>query len=232
VEAMLRPRSVLVALTAVLAVVPLASGQLADTSPPQLDAVGVTERLDAQLPREAVFTDENGTDVRLGQYLAAGRPVVLTLNYYRCPMLCGLQLNGLLAGFKELDWTAGDEFEVVTVSIDPRETPTLARLKKQSFMTEYGRPEAVTGWHFLTGREEPIRAVASAVGFSYRYDERDDQYAHAAAIVVLTPVGHVARYLYGIEYPARDLRLAVLVVGSALGLAFLREAHRRRVQPT
>jgi protein SCO1/2 len=147
--------------------------------------------------------------------------VLLTLNYYKCPMLCTLQLNGLVEGLKELDWTPGQEFELVTLSINPLETPSLARLKKQSYIKEYGRPSAAAGWHFLTGVEDNIRRLADTLGFGYRYDEEQEQYAHAAALFLITPDGRVARYLYGIEYPARELRLALLeaadgTIGSAI----------------
>jgi protein SCO1/2 len=125
-------------------------------------------------------------------------------------MLCNLQLNGLVEGLKGLGWTPGQEFEIVTVSIDPRETPTLARMKKQSDIAELGRPSAGAGWHFTTAREAEIRRLAETVGFRYTYDPREDQYAHAAALMVVMPDGRVARYLYGIEYPPRDLRLALL----------------------
>jgi len=125
--------------------------QPADYKPPELDGVGVTEHPDAQLPLDLEFVDENGKAVKLSDYFDERRPVILTLNYYRCPMLCSLQLNGMIAALKELRWSPGNEFEIVTVSIDPAETPALARAKKQSYMDEYGRPSAAPGWHFLTG---------------------------------------------------------------------------------
>jgi protein SCO1/2 len=178
--------------------------------PAELREVGITEHLDAKLPLDVEFTDELGNTVRLGDYFDGDRPVVLTLNYYRCPMLCGLQLNGVVEGLTQVDWTIGNEFEMVTVSIDPLETPALAREKKQNYVKWYDRPAAGSGWHFLTGREHDIQRLSETVGFRYRYDAESDQYAHAAAIFVCTPEGRVARYLYGIEYPPRDLRLALL----------------------
>jgi protein SCO1/2 len=184
--------------------------QLADRVPPQLEQVGVEEHLEAPLPLDYEFVDSSGAPVRLGDFFDGERPVLLTLNYYRCAMLCSLQLNGLVAGLQELDWTPGQEFELVTVSIDPLETPTLARMKKQNYIAEYGRPSAAAGWHFLTGREEHIRHLAATVGFGYRYDEQERQYAHPAVVIVATPDGRVARYLYGIEYPRSSLRLALL----------------------
>jgi protein SCO1/2 len=148
--------------------------------------------------------------VRLGDYFDGSKPVILTLNYFKCPMLCGLQLNGLLDGLMELDWTPGQEFEVVTVSINPLETPALATEKKQNYMNRFGRPSAAKGWHFLTGAEPEIRQLASTLGFGYTYDKSTGEFAHAAAIFVSTPDGRVARYLYGIEYPPKRLRLALL----------------------
>jgi len=187
-----------------------AVAQLADQVPPQLEEVGIEEHLDAKLPMNLEFRDEYGAVVTLGDYFDGEKPVILTLNYYKCPMLCGLQLNGLLDGLMELDWTPGLEFEMVTVSINPLETPALATEKKQNYMKRYERPSAAKGWHFLTGREPEIRQLASTLGFGYSYDRKTGEYAHAAAIFVSTPDGRVARYLYGIEYPPRRLRLALL----------------------
>jgi protein SCO1/2 len=184
--------------------------QLADQVPAVLEEVGVEEHLDAKLPLDLEFRDENGTVVRLGDYFDGERPVILTLNYYKCPMLCGLQLNGVVDGLMELDWTPGQEFEMVTVSINPLETPALATDKKQNYLKKYGRPSAASGWHFLTGREPEIRQLASTLGFGYTYDKETGEYAHAAAIFFSTPDGRVARYLYGIEYPPKRLRLALL----------------------
>ena len=139
--------------------------------PEQLEEVGITEHLDVQVPLDLTFTDENGQTVTLGKYFQPGRPVILTLNYYACPMLCTVQLNELVRGLKDMPWTPGKQFEIVTVSFDPQETPTLARLKKQNYFKEYGRPEAAPGWHFLTGRQENIRKLTETVGFRYRWDE-------------------------------------------------------------
>ncbi len=178
--------------------------------PAALDEVGIEEHLDAGLPLDLEFVDEDGNTVRLGDYFDGRRPVILTLNYYRCPMLCGLQLNGVVDGLEQMDWTPGVEFEMVTVSINPLETPELAAAKKQNYLKRYQRPAAARGWHFLTGKEVDIRRLAEAVGFGYRYDPETDQYAHAAAIFVSTPDGRVARYLYGIEYPQRKMKLALM----------------------
>ena len=188
----------------------VASAQLAGQAVPALDKVGIEEHLDAALPLELEFLDEEGRTVKLGDYFDGARPVILTLNYYRCPMLCGLQLNGVVAGMEELDWTPGVEFEMVTVSIDPLETPELAKAKKDNYLRRYQRPAAARGWHFLTGRQVNIERLAETVGFGYTYDVVSGQYAHAAAIFVITPDGRVARYLYGIEYPPKNLKLALM----------------------
>jgi protein SCO1/2 len=188
----------------------VASAQLADQAVPALEKVGVEEHLDANLPLELEFVDEDGRTVRLGDYFDGARPVILTLNYYRCPMLCGLQLNGVVAGMEEMDWTPGVEFEMVTVSIDPLETPELAKSKKENYLKRYQRPAAARGWHFLTGRQDNIERLAETVGFGYTYDVSSGQYAHAAAIFVITPDGRVARYLYGIDYPPKSLKLALM----------------------
>ncbi len=190
-----------------------AEAQVVKDVPPALEDVGIEEHFDAQVPLDLEFKDEQGRVIRLGDYFKPDRPVILTLNYYRCPMLCGLQLNGFLQGLKELEWMPSDQFEIVTISIDPLETPALAAEKKQNYMAQLGREGAGAGWHFLTGGEPNIHAVAEAVGFRYAYDEETTQYAHAAALMVLTPDGRVARYLYGIEYPASKLKFALLEAG-------------------
>ena len=188
----------------------VAAAQVADQAVPALEEVGVEEQLDAKLPLELQFVNENGDGVRLGDYFDGERPVILTLNYYRCPMLCGLQLNGVVDGMEQMDWTPGVEFEMVTVSIDPLETPELAKAKKQNYLKRYQRPAAARGWHFLTGRQAEIERLAETVGFGYSYDVESGQYAHPAVVFVATPDGRVARYLYGIEYPPKCLRLALM----------------------
>jgi len=167
------------------------------------------QKLDAQLPLELVFQDENGRPFRLRESFD-GKPVVLLLVYYMCPMLCGVELEALTRTLQEMEFSAGDEFNIVTVSFDSRETPDLAREKRKKYLKRYGRDAAETGWRFLTGDKEPIRRLTQSVGFQFRYDERNDQFAHAAGIIVVTPEGRVSRYLYGVEYPARDLRLALV----------------------
>ncbi len=188
----------------------VARAQLAEQIPEALEEVGITEHLDAKLPMDLEFRDEDGISVTLGSFFDGERPVILTLNYYRCPMLCGLMLNGLVDGLEQLEWTPGQEFEIVTVSINPLETPALAKEKKQNYIKRYGRPSAMAGWHFLTGREPEIDRLAETVGFRFVYDPVEKQYAHAAAIFVCTPDGRVARYLYGIEYPSKRLKLGLL----------------------
>jgi len=178
--------------------------------PPGLENVGIDQRLNEQLPLELTFKDEAGKTVKLGDYFHKGRPVVLNFVYYECPMLCGEVLQGLSAALKVLKFTPGKEFEVVTVSIDPREKPELAAAKKQSYMERLGRPEAAKGWHFLTGDQAQIDALANAAGWHYQYDPKLDQFAHAAGIMLVTPQGKLAQYYYGVEYSARDLRLGII----------------------
>lgn len=190
-----------------------AAAQRTEPLPKDLEGVGITEHAGARLPLDLEFKDEDGKTVSLAQYFNRDRPVILTLGYYRCPMLCTLVLNSLVDGLKDLPWTPGQQFEIVTVSIDPTETPTLAKLKKQNYLEEYGRAGAAGGWHFLTGREENIRKLADAVGFGYRYVEERGQYAHAAAIFVVTPDGRMAKYLYGVLYQPKTLRLALAEAG-------------------
>ena len=175
-----------------------------------VEKIGVDQKLGAPIPLDLEFRDEGGSTVRLGQYFTTGKPVVLSLVYYRCPGLCTMTLNSMSAAFKPLTLSVGKDFEVVTVSIDPKETPKLAAAKKAEYLKRYGRPGAEAGWHFLTGDEASIQALASAVGFRYVYQPEIDQYAHAAAIMVATPQGKLARYFYGIEYSARDLRLGLV----------------------
>jgi protein SCO1/2 len=178
--------------------------------PPGLLAeVRFDQRLDAQVPLDLVFQDETGTSVRLRDYFGQ-RPIILTLNYYNCPMLCPLALEGLVRSLRPLSFSIGEQFDVLTVSFDPRETPELAAEAKVKYTQDYARPGAAAGWHFLTGSEESIQLLTEAVGFQAVYDAEKQQYAHAAGIVVLTPQGRIARYLYGINLPTRDLRLALV----------------------
>lgn len=177
--------------------------------PGPLTNVGFEQRLNEQLPLDLTFRDEDGRTVRLGDYFGK-RPVILAFVYYECPMLCTQILNGLTSTLTVMSEQVGDEFEVVTVSFDPRETPVLASAKKKAYLDRYDRDGAGTGWHFLTGDEPSIAALTEAAGFSYAWDEQSQQFAHASGIVVLTPDGRLARYFFGIEYAPRDVKFALL----------------------
>ena len=167
------------------------------------------------------FVDEEGRAVTLGQYFKDDKPVILTLVYFNCPMLCNMILNGLVEGMQGIKWTAGEDFRVVTVSIDPREKPELAREKKTNYIKQLGRADAAAGWHFLTGERDDIKALAQAVGFGFRYDPDRMEYAHGAAIFLLSPDGKLTRYLYGIQFPPKQLELALVDAGQGkLGSAF------------
>jgi protein SCO1/2 len=177
--------------------------------PPVLRQVGFDQRLNAVVPLEIVFQDEAGRTVRLGDYFD-GKPVILVLAYYRCPMLCTEVLNGLVRALLDIPFDIGKEFNVVTASFDARETPPLAAAKKKTYIERYGRRGAEAGWHFLTGAESSIQRLTEAVGFHYTYDARNDQFAHASGILVLTPQGRISRYFYDIQYAPRDVRLALV----------------------
>jgi len=178
-------------------------------SPAILREVGFDQKLGAQIPLDLAFKDETGKDVRLGDYFGR-KPVVLSLVYYECPMLCTLSLNGLAGALEVLSFVPGQEFEVVTVSFDPREGPALAAAKKRAYMIKYKRPAADKGWHFLTGSKESVDALTGAVGFRYAWDADTKQFAHPAGILVATPEGKIANYLFGVEYSPKDLRLALV----------------------
>ena len=180
--------------------------------PTALREVRIEQKLDQQLPLDLVFRDENGQPVRLGQYFGQ-KPVVLAFVYYDCPMLCTQVLNAMVTSFRVLPFQIGKEYDVVTVSFDPRETNTLATAKKQVYMKylpERMRAGANSGWHFLTGDQASITQLTDAVGFHYRYDEATKQFAHASGIMLTTPQGKLSRYFYGVDYPARDLRLGLI----------------------
>lgn len=177
--------------------------------PVELEGTEITEHLGAKLPLDLHFTDERSNDVTLRDYFRAGRPVILTLNYYECPMLCSMVLDGLIKGLSALAWSPGVEFDIVTVSINHREGPALASAKKKTHLEALGKPSAEKGWHFLTGSAENIKTLADTVGFGYRWDPTQMQYAHGAGIMLISPEGVVSRYLYGISYPEDTLRLAL-----------------------
>lgn len=197
----------------VMVVVAAATSGFAQEQRPPLQEVGFDQRLGERVPLDLTLRDESGASVRLGQYFAR-RPVVLSLVYYRCPMLCTLVLNGLVRALNTLTFDVGDEIEVVTVSIDPAETPAQAAAKKQQYMENYRRAGAAAGWHFLTGDAAAIEELATSVGFRYRRDPQTGEYAHASGIMVLTPEGVLARYFFGVEYAPRDLRLALVEAGA------------------
>ena len=180
-----------------------------DTRPVLLQKVSFDQKLGAQLPLDLKFRDEYGNTVTLGQYFGR-KPVILSLGYYQCPMLCTQVLNGMVSSFLPLSFDVGKEFDVVTVSFDPRETPQMAAAKKETYLKRYGRPSAWQGWHFLTGERASIDALTEAVGFHYAFDPQLNQFAHASGIMVITPEGKVAQYYYGIEYSTRDLRLGLI----------------------
>ena len=181
-----------------------------EAAPAALLDIGITERSDNQIPLDAVFRDEEGREVTLGQYFDGERPVILNLMYMACPMLCGLVGNGLNDAMKQLEWTAGEAFTVLSLSFDPTERPSLAKIKKLNYIDALERPEAAAGWHFLTGSEEQIRRLTDAVGFHFKWIEARKEFAHAAAIMILTPDGRVSRYIYGVVYDPQTVRLSLV----------------------
>ena len=185
------------------------AGEPAKAKPGLLKKIGIDQRLHQQVPLDLVFTDETGRDVPLGEFFGK-RPVILALVYYECPMLCTQVLNGVVSALGVLTFDVGREYDVIAVSINPKETPALAAQKKQAYLDRYKRPQTAAGWHFLTGREENIQRLAAAVGFRYAFDEEIQQYAHGAGIEVLTPRGVVSKYFYGIEYSPRDIKFGLI----------------------
>ena len=174
-----------------------------------LDEIGLDQNLDGQIPLDLTFTDEKGRKVAIGDYLG-DKPALLSFVYYECPMLCTQILNGLTKSLRVLSFDVGKEFDVITVSIDPGETPSLAAAKKQEYVKWYGRASAERGWHFLTGRQDQIELLTQAAGFRYQYDPETDLYRHASGIMVLTPEGKLARYFYGVDYAPKDVRLGLI----------------------
>ena len=194
----------------------LAAAQMGPVPPPPMQAtpgilqqIGFDQKLGAQLPLDLAFTDDSGKTVRLDAYFGQ-KPVVMLITYYNCTMLCPLLLDGLVRALRPLSFDIGKEFNVLTVSINPREGPAIAAQRKELYIQRYGRHGAEEGWHFLTGQEPSIRRLAQAVGFRYVYDAKKDEYAHAEGILLLTPEGRVSRYLYGVEFSPRDLRLGLV----------------------
>jgi protein SCO1 len=178
--------------------------------PGALQGVGIDQKLDAQVPLDLVFRDEANRPVQLSSFFQSGKPVILALVYYRCPMLCTQILTGLESGLKPVSLNPGRDFEIVSVSFDPKDTPEIAAPKKQMYIKRYGRPDTANGWHFLTGDEANIKALTDAVGFHYKYDPATDQFAHASGVMIVTPGGRLSKYFYGVEYSPRDLRLGLV----------------------
>jgi protein SCO1/2 len=195
-------------------------GMAAGEVPAQLTGVTFEQRLGTRLPLDARFRDENGRDVALGDFFGK-RPVVLAFVYYSCPMLCTQVLNGVSGAVKALPFTAGEDFDVVYVSFDPRDTPTAAAEKKRAQLEDYKQTATAGGWHYLTGGEASIRRLTDAAGFSYRWDEESGQFAHVSGVLAVTPDGRIARYFYGVEYSPKELRMAMVessqgAIGSAV----------------
>ena len=181
----------------------------ANVRPPGLKNVGIEQHLNEQIPPALRFRDETGNAVQLSDYFGR-KPMILNLVYYQCPMLCGEVLSGLESALRVLKFDVGKEFDVLTVSFDPKETPEMAAAKKAEYLKRYGRPGAAQGWHFLTGPPASIDALTKAAGFQYQYDPKNGQFAHATAIMVLTPEGKIAQYYYGVEFAPKDLRLGLI----------------------
>src|SRR5712671_4574600 len=189
--------------------IPDSVGKSSSGLPTQLQNVGFEPQLNAQLPLDVNFRDESGRDVRLREYFGR-KPIVLALVYYGCPMLCNQVEMGVVGSLKMLSFNPARDYEVLFVSFDPRETPDMAAKKKAAALSRFGRPETAAGWHFLTGKQEAIHAVAAAANFRYAFDEKHNLFAHASGIMLLTPDGRISRYFYGVEYPSRDVRLGLL----------------------
>jgi protein SCO1/2 len=178
-------------------------------TPSDLAGVGFEPQPGAQVPAELAFHDELGAPVRLGDYVGHGRPVILTLNYFTCPNLCPLTVQDLASALGDVPFTLGDQYTVLTVSIDPTDTPALAQQTKRDDLRPYPKPGIETGWHFLTGDQDAIARLTDTVGFHYAFDAEQHEYAHPAGLIVLTPDGAVSRYLYGLDFEPKDLRLAL-----------------------
>jgi protein SCO1/2 len=190
---------------------PLVAGPtFADEKIDALEGVGITEHLDAQIPLDVTFKDEAGNVIVLGQYFNNEKPIIITLNYYRCPMLCSLTLNGLTAGLEEMEWTLGYEFEGITLSINPDEKPPLAKKNKEGYLGHYSRQGAEKGWHFLTGEQENITKLADALGFGYVFDPNTGEFHHTASIMFITPDGRISKYMNDVQFRGQDLRFALI----------------------
>jgi protein SCO1/2 len=198
-------------LSAAIAVMPdLSMPDTAGAAPSAVQGVGIEERLGVTVDPTLAFVDETGKEVVLGDYLSKGRPILLNFAYYHCPMLCGLVQDGMVKGLKPLEWAPGREYEILTVSMDWREGPEQAAPVKNRIVPTLGKAGAENGWHFLTGNYKSVRTLARAVGFNYNFVPGQDEFAHDAGLIFLSPKGKVSRYLYGIQYTPRDLRMALL----------------------
>jgi protein SCO1 len=182
------------------------------SQPPILKDIGIDQKLNAQVPADLIFRDETGREIKLGDYFAQShRPIVLTLVYYECPMLCSMVLNEVVRTMNGLSTlSAGKDYDVLTISFDPRETTELAAAKRKGYLREYKRASGEQGWHFLTGSDDSIRRLTEAVGFRYAWDPKFNQYVHASGFVILTPQGKVSRYFYGLDYSVKDVRLSLV----------------------
>ena len=188
----------------------LQDSNLKPALPGALAGVGIDQKLDQLVPLNLNFVNEAGATVPLSSFFHTGKPVILALVYYRCPMLCTQILNGLESSLKAVSFNPGQDFEILAVSFDPKDTFELAAAKKQTYLKRYGRANTANGWHFLTGDEANIKALTDAVGFHYKYDPATDQFAHASGIMIVTPDGRLSRYFYGVEYAPRDVRLGLV----------------------
>ncbi len=190
---------------------PLVAGPtFADEKIAELEGVGITQHLDAPIPLDLPFVDEAGKDVVLGDYFNNDKPIILTLNYYKCPMLCSLTLNGLVTGIEDMDWNLGEEYEIVTLSINPDEGAPLALKNKNGYLDHYNREGSENGWHFLTGEQENITKLADAVGFGYVFDNQTGEFHHTASIMFITPDGRISKYMNDVQFAGQDLRFALV----------------------
>ena len=178
--------------------------------PPELQDAIITQKVGAKVPLDLEFVNEDGKNVKLGDYFNQGRPVILDMGYFGCPMLCGLVANKMVENMKQIDWTPGKEYQVISMSINPAEKYTLAGRKKENYIKELGRPGSEGGWAFLTGTETNTKAVADAVGFGFKWNEERKEFAHQAALILVTPDGHVSRYIAGLQYSSQTLRYSLV----------------------
>lgn len=231
---------ILTLLIAVSIVTPAKADRM-EKAPKEIESLDVIEHLDSRLPLELKFQDSSGNHVTLGDYFKKDRPVILSLNYSNCPMLCSLQLTALVRGLRDLEWSAGQQFDFVSVSIDPKETYQRANLTKQKYYKEYNRAGTADGWHFLCGEQPAITGLANAMGVQYRYLEKQKEFAHPAVLLVCTPDGRISRYLFGVQFPEQTLKLALVeasegkigsTVDRLLLFCFQYDAESGRYAPT